>query len=99
MQPIYANVTIASERPVRLPVATEVAQFAERLANQAQSLADRVNGKLQPVMTSDCPRPCEDACSKNSIEYPPLFNDLRGHLIAINSALESIEYSLSRTEL
>ena len=85
-------------QPVRPPVSTEVAQFAEGLANQAQALAERVNNKLHSVMTSDFPRPYEVA-GKTSTEYPPLFADLRGNLMRIDDALESIEYALSRTEL
>jgi hypothetical protein len=98
MQPKYGNAIQNAECSARQPVAAEVVQFAERLANQAQALAERVNGKLHSVMTSDCPRPCE-VTGKDSIEYPPLFSDLRGKLIAINGALESIEYAISRTEL
>ena len=94
----YANATRDEGCSARQPVSAEVAQFAERLANQAQALAERVNGKLHSVMTSECPRPCEIA-SKDSTEYPPLFSDLRGNLMTINGALESIEYALSRTEL
>lgn len=94
----YANATAEAGCSARQPVAAEVTQFAERMANQAQQLAERVNGKLHSVMTSECPRPCEVVC-KDSTEYPPLFSDLRGNLIAINDALESIEYALSRTEL
>lgn len=84
----------------RQPVAAEVAQFAERLAKQAQVLADKVNGKLHSVMTSDRPQPCNPLSdSKDSVEYPPLFNDLRGNLSAIELAFASIEHALSRTEL
>ena len=74
MQPKYANTTRDEGCSARQPVAVEVAQFAERLANQAQALAERVNGKLHSVMTNDCQRPCEVA-SKDSTEYPPLFSD------------------------
>jgi len=94
----YATATRDADCVARQTVAAEVAQFAERLANQAQQLAERVNGKLHSVMTSECPRTCE-VVSKDSTEYPPLFSDLRGNLIAINGALESIEYAMSRTEL
>lgn len=94
----YSNTAIGAECSTRQTVAAEVAQFAERLANQAHALAERVNGKLHSVMTSECPRPCEVA-GKDSTEYPPLFSDLRGNLMTINGALESIEYALSRTEL
>ena len=94
----YANATRDEGCSPRQPVSAEVSQFAERLANQAQALAERVNGKLHSVMTSECPRPCEVA-SKDPTEYPPLFSDLRENLMTINGALESIEYALSRTEL
>lgn len=84
--------------PPRLPVAGEVAQFAERLAREAQFLAEQVNGKLYSVMTSDYQQPCE-AESQDSIEYPPLFSELRVNLISINNALKAIEYAIARTEL
>lgn len=89
---------IGAGSPDRQPVAAEVANFAERLARRAQELAERVNGKLHSVMTSECPRPCE-GIGKDSQEYPPLFADLRGNFQSIASALDSIEYALSRTEL
>ncbi len=85
-------------QPGRQPVSAEVAQLAEYLSSRAQALAERVNVKLHSVMTSDCTRPCEVA-GKDSTEYPPLFADLRGNLRGIDSALDSIEYALSRTEL
>lgn len=96
MQPkYYANeVTCAA----RQPASVEVALFAERLAKRAQDLAERVNGKLHSVMTSETLRPCE-AIDKDGQEYPPLFNDLRENFQAIAGALDSIEYAMQRTEL
>lgn len=94
----YATETKDADCEARQPVSREVAQFTERLAHQAHALAERVNGKLHSVMTSECPRPCEVAI-KDSTEYPPLFSDLRDNLLVIKVALESIDYSLSRTEL
>ena len=82
----------------RQPVAAEVAQFAQNLNQRAVSLAERVNGKLHPVMTSDYPRECCKP-TPDSVEYPPLFSDLRGNLQGIEGALNAIEYALSRTEL
>lgn len=84
--------------PTRQPVAAEVTQFAQNLSQRATSLAERVNGKLHPVMTSDYPRECGKV-AKDSVEYPPLFSDLRGSLQGIDDALDVIEYALSRTEL
>jgi hypothetical protein len=98
MQPKYAN---EANCAARQPVSAEVAMFAERLAKRAQDLAERVNGKLHSVMTSDTPRPCEVIVkdSKDGQEYPPLFNDLRVNFQAISGALDSIEYAMQRTEL
>lgn len=53
------NRTLTTAQPeTRTPVAIDVVRFAELLANRAQSLAERTNGKLHPVMTADYPRPC-----------------------------------------
>lgn len=96
MQPkYYANEATCAARQ---PAAAEVAIFAERLAKRAQDLAERVNGKLHSVMTSETLRPCE-AIGKDDQEYPPLFNDLRENFQAIAGALDSIEYAMQRTEL
>lgn len=95
MQAKYANEASCAARQ---PVSAEVAMFAERLAKRAQDLAERVNGKLHSVMTSETPRPCE-VLGKDGQEYPPLFNDLRGNFQAIAGALDSIEYAMQRTEL
>ena len=88
----------AAIQPQRQPVSAEVAEYAERLSNRAYQLAERVNGKLHSVMTSEQPRPCE-LKSNDPVEYPPLFADMRGNLNGISNALDSIEYALSRTEL
>ena len=99
MQPQFATQAgQLSQQPARQPVAADVMQYAQNLANRAQSLAERVNGKLHPVMTSETPRACGAVC-KDSVEYPPMFSDLRDNLQGIDAALDSIEYALSRTEL
>lgn len=82
----------------RQPVAVEVMNYAQNLAGRAQTLAERLNGKLHTVMTSETPRACV-ASLKDGAEYPPLFSDLRNSFQGIDSALDSIEYALSRTEL
>ena len=82
----------------RNPVAVDVAQLATRIANYAQTVAENANSKLQSVMTSETPRNCSASC-KDSVEYPPLFSDLRNSLQGIESALDNIDYMISRTEL
>ena len=82
----------------REPLAADILRYGESLANRAQSLAERVNGKLRPVMTSETPRAMPD-CAKDAREWPPLFNELRNYFDAVGSALESIDYAMSRTEL
>lgn len=72
----YENSGQNAECQNRQPIAIEVVQFADRIACQAQALAERVNDKLYSVMTSDCQRPY-DVVGRDSIEYPPLFSDLR----------------------
>lgn len=97
MQPQYA-ITANANAPTRKSVAAEVVQFAQNLNQRATSLAEHVNKKLHPVMTSDYPRECTKPPS-DSAEYPPLFSDLRGNLQGIEGALNAIEFALLRTEL
>lgn len=82
----------------REPVSSEVLAFAATLANRAESLAERTQAKLSPVMTSPIPNPVE-IIGKDLTEYPPLFSDLRGRFFVISKALDAIEDALSRTEL
>ena len=96
---MYETQANIGNTPIRKPVSVEVAEFAQNLANRAQDIADRVDGKLHSVMTSSTPRELVNACVKDSVEYPPLFSDLRINLQGIESALNSIEYAMSRTEL
>lgn len=94
MQPKYAN---EAGCVAKQPLAADMVNFAEVLANRAQSLAERTNGKLHPVMTADYPRPCPE--NPKEQEYPPLFAALRNNFQAIAGALDTIEHALSRTEL
>lgn len=100
MQPQYAALgnAVCAAPTARQSVAAEVAQFAQNLSQRAASLAERVNGKLHPIMTSDYPRECCKP-TPDSVEYPPLFSDLRVNLQGIDDALSAIEFALSRTEL
>lgn len=89
----YSNEVVGQ----RQPVAVEITEFAQSLANRAAELKERVNGKLHPVMQSDFARPCDPECKDP--EFPPLFNDLRNSFRAIAASLETIEHALNRTEL
>ena len=81
------------------PIAELITTFASRVAEQAGVLSERLSGKLAPVMTSD--KPSVSGCMKADTqrEYPPLFEELRTKLQAIENALYGIENCLSRTEL
>lgn len=94
-----ANPTMDAGYVTRQTIAAEVAQLAQRMADRAQQLVEQMHKKLHPVMTAPYYPPPREAAITDSIEYPPLFFDLRGNLMAINGALESIEHALSRTEL
>lgn len=84
--------------PARQPVAAGVLGFAEKLTVRAQMLADQVDMRLRPVMTSDNRAECLNSAEKPE-EYPPLFADLRNCFQGIEGALDRIEDALSRTEL
>ena len=92
----YTNNVDCGSDPVRQPIASNVVALGQSMAKRAQSLAERVNGKLQSVMNNDASPPCE---STKMDEYPPLFADLRASLRSIEDALNSIDDSISRTEL
>lgn len=81
----------------RQPIADEVAEFAQMLANRAAALSDRLDSKLHRVMLSDDPRPCGADCVETA--YPPLFADLRNSFRGIAASLDRIDHALDRTEL
>jgi hypothetical protein len=79
-------------------VATDVVALTRHLVHRARQLAESVNVKLYPVMAPDTP-PFKEKDHILSDKYPPLFFDLQDHIIAIENALDFIEYSLERTTL
>lgn len=85
--------------PARVTVAQEVLDFSYQLAERAANLAERVQGKLSGVMVSPAPACNTGEAEKLSREYPPLFSELRGRLYHFQTALDTIEDALSRTEL
>lgn len=89
----YSNEVVVQHKPV----AVEIAEFAQSLANRAAELKERVNEKLHPVMQSDYPRPGDS--EYKDPEFPPLFSDLRSSFQNIAASPESIEHALKRTEL
>jgi hypothetical protein len=84
--------------PPRDCVSVQVLKFAERLAQRAGHINGLANDKLFPVIRSATPEACKKESSITE-EYPPLFADLKCHLLDIESALDGIETVLGRTEL
>jgi hypothetical protein len=82
----------------REPVAAEICKFAAGLAERAENLAARLSGKLSPVTTSATPT-CGMERGIDSKEYPPLFAELRTRFFTLETAMNQIEDTLSRTEL
>ena len=81
-------------------IANIITNLAISVAEQAESVSERVCAKLGSVMISDKPIPanlCKAAESPR--EYPPLFEELRNKLQSTETALIRIENALSRTEL
>jgi hypothetical protein len=81
----------------RETVASDVLRFAHVLADRASSVAVQVEQKLEPVTRSANPDCTKDACAEEA--YPPLFSELRSCFYRIESALNAIDNTLSRTEL
>jgi hypothetical protein len=79
-------------------IATDVVALTKHLVHRARQLAELVNVKLYPVMAPNTP-PFKAKDHIFSDEYPPLFFDLQDHILALEDALDFIEYSLERTTL
>ncbi len=99
----YSNSSLGCEVAVPLvakqqPASLAMVQQLERLATRAEQLAELVRGKLNSVMTSDCPQP-SGCLNEKDREWPPLFAEMRSYSRRISGALEAIEYDLSRTDL
>ena len=83
----------------REPVAREVLLLAERLAAQAQTLAEMVNVKLCSVMHDAVPRADAPSAQMRADSWPPLFDNLRTSFRSIEDGLTAINDALARTEL
>jgi hypothetical protein len=79
-------------------VATDVVALAKHIVQRAERLAELVDVKLYPVMASNI-SPYEEKKYIIVEEYPPLFSELQHQLVAIENALDFIEFSLERTTL
>lgn len=90
--------TSQTDSAVRESVAAEICKFAAGLAERAENLAARMSGKLSPVTTSATPA-CGVDKKIDSKEYPPLFAELRTRFFSLETAMNQIEDTLSRTEL
>jgi hypothetical protein len=82
----------------REPVSHEIMQLVVTLAERSEVLAVKVQGKLEPVMTPPGPRP-DGQCPKETREWPPLFAEIRKHLVQVLTAMGNIDDALNRTEL
>lgn len=82
----------------REPVSVELTRYSEKLAARAENLAEYVHMRLLPVMNNEPPSPPSEKASDMQ-DWPPLFNELRANFDVVATALDRIEYALSRTEL
>jgi hypothetical protein len=92
------NQTTACDAKIQDSVASELLKLTQQIAERAGSIAERLNGKLAPVMKSQQPsNPCVG--EKLSREFPPLFAEWSSYIFALRSSLDSIEDAIRRTEL
>jgi hypothetical protein len=93
-----ARLGAEANAPVQQTPATETVIRAENLAEQLQSLAERLDRKLRPVLGRESPIK-EMGQDKVQQEYPPLFEELRTRLTRFEESMKYIEYTLNRIEL
>lgn len=80
------------------PIANELLKNFRFLAERAHNLAQRVDGKLQPIMRDPEPSCMDKTCSPGDC-YPPLLDDYRNVMYQIQGSLATIEDCLNRTEV
>lgn len=83
---------------VQKSAAIEICEFAAELEARAKMLAGKIVITLNPVITPLCSEPVRGE-EKTYREYPPLFSELRSHFFSLVSSLNSIEDTISHTEL
>ena len=84
----------------RRSVAREVVDVMVDLSKRATTDAELVDNKLAPVARPAIPQVESELKNEPPLqEYPPLFNEMRAHLLTIEEALRRIEDTLTRTEL
>lgn len=81
----------------RQTAADEVLDFANRLANNIEGLADRVGSRLSPI--SRCSPPSTGNAGDCCESMPAYFEQVRGALFRIERHMDSINDSLERVEL
>ena len=93
------NIKESNCDPKRQPIAQDLLDFIDRIAEKSKMVAEHVDQKLISVMLQPIPTPELNCKEIDSREYPPLFNEMNNRLLIIESALDKIEYALNRTEL
>lgn len=88
----------ASELKTRESIASELLGNFRNLAERANSLAQRVEGKLQPVMRNQEAQCTAEAGAPEEC-YPPLLDEYRSVMYQIQNSFCTIEDCLNRTEI
>ncbi|KAA0888712.1 hypothetical protein [Oryzomonas rubra] len=76
----------------------EIREFGAKLADRANSLAEKVETRLRPITTPPSPNPGKSSPGEDS-KYPPLFQELNGILESISDSLDAIDGTIYRVEL
>jgi hypothetical protein len=82
----------------RNSVSQQILLLAEEIASLAEDTAVRTDDRLSPVMAQQTPA-APDGSKDDCIQYPPLFDNLRGFLENTRSSLNRINDCICRTEL
>ena len=81
----------------REPISHDIIKYAAILAERANGIASRVEGKLAPVCHTASP--LGNTGTEVQKSYPPFFAEVRDYLSGVDRALDSIDCTLSRCEV
>lgn len=87
--------SVGAGRPTT--IADEVLDFASSLSQRSELLSAVCNDRLSRISNKH-PDP-EKQCAEIVKQYPPLFDELRSHMLRIEAALNEISSSIERTEI
>lgn len=98
MNPYCKSASLGNQAaPTRENISSQLLTMIKEVAERADAIAERTQNKLTPIQF---PVPTCEVSKVNDVQqWPPLFNELRGYLLSIDTALTHIDDLVSRAEI